>query len=72
MHVFDAAVEKAYGGKRKLHWMEVFAGQKAFDNFQEWLPGETVQAFEEFLVGIKGAAYHPDWRRNPFAECCLA
>ena len=59
VHVFDAAVEKAYGGKRKLHWMEVFAGQKAFDNFQEWLPGETVQAFEEFLVGIKGPLTTP-------------
>ncbi len=59
VHVFDAAVEKAYGGNRKLHWMEVFAGQKAFDNFQEWLPGETVQAFEEFLVGIKGPLTTP-------------
>ncbi|HKJ27323.1 MAG TPA: NADP-dependent isocitrate dehydrogenase [Anaerolineales bacterium] len=59
VRVFDAAVEKAYGGKRKLHWMEVFAGQKAYDNFNEWLPGETVQAFEEFLVGIKGPLTTP-------------
>jgi isocitrate dehydrogenase len=59
VRVFDAAVEKAYGGKRKLHWMEVYAGQKAFDNFGEWLPDETVQAFEEFLVGIKGPLTTP-------------
>jgi isocitrate dehydrogenase len=59
VRVFDAAVEKAYSGKRKLHWMEVYAGQKAFDNFGEWLPDETVQAFEEFLVGIKGPLTTP-------------
>jgi isocitrate dehydrogenase len=59
VRVFDAAVEKAYGGNRKLHWMEVFAGQKAFDNHGEWLPAETVQAFEEFLVGIKGPLTTP-------------
>ncbi|MEJ2485643.1 MAG: NADP-dependent isocitrate dehydrogenase [Anaerolineales bacterium] len=59
VRVFDAAVEKAYGGKRKLHWMEVYAGQKAYDKWGEWLPGETVQAFEEFLVGIKGPLTTP-------------
>jgi isocitrate dehydrogenase len=59
VRVFDAAVEKAYGGKRKIAWMEVFAGGKAYDNFGEWLPGETVQAFEEFLVGIKGPLTTP-------------
>jgi isocitrate dehydrogenase len=59
VRVLDAAVEKAYGGKRKLQWMEVYAGQKAFDNFGEWLPNETVQAFEEFLVGIKGPLTTP-------------
>lgn len=57
--VLDAAVEKAYGGKRKIHWMEVFAGQKAFDNFGDWLPDETVKAFNEFLVGIKGPLTTP-------------
>ena len=57
--VFDAAVEKAYGGKRKIHWMEVYAGEKAFNKFGSWLPDETVQAFEEFLVGIKGPLTTP-------------
>ena len=59
VRVFDAAVEKAYGGKRKIHWMEVFAGEKAFRQFQTWLPDETVQAFTEFLVGIKGPLTTP-------------
>ena len=51
--ILDAAVARAYGGKRKIAWMEVFAGQKAFDRFGEWLPDETVQVFRDFLVGIK-------------------
>ena len=53
VRVLDAAVEKAYGGERKLAWMEVYAGQKAFDKFGEWLPEETITAFKEFLVGIE-------------------
>ncbi len=57
--VFDAAVEKAYGGKRKIHWMEVYAGEKSFLQFQNWLPDETVEAFTEFLVGIKGPLTTP-------------
>ncbi len=57
--VFDAAVEKAYGGKRKIHWMEVYAGEKSFKLFQSWLPDETTQAFNEFLVGIKGPLTTP-------------
>jgi isocitrate dehydrogenase len=59
VRIFDAAVEKAYGGKRTIEWMEVYAGEKAFDQFGEWLPDETVQAFEEFLVGIKGPLTTP-------------
>jgi isocitrate dehydrogenase len=59
VRVFDAAVAKAYGGKRKLHWMEVYAGQKAYDQWNEWLPDETVAAFKEFLVGIKGPLTTP-------------
>ena len=59
VRVFDAAVEKAYGGKRKIHWMEVYAGEKAFKKFQNWLPEETVEAFTEFLVGIKGPLTTP-------------
>lgn len=59
IRVLDAAVEKAYGGKKKIHWMEVYAGQKAYDKFENWLPDETVQAFNEFLVGIKGPLTTP-------------
>jgi len=59
VRVFDAAVEKAYGGKRRIHWMEVYAGEKAFKLFQNWLPDETTEAFKEFLVGIKGPLTTP-------------
>jgi isocitrate dehydrogenase len=59
VRVFDAAVEKAYGGKRKIHWMEVYAGEKSFKMFQSWLPEETTEAFKEFLVGIKGPLTTP-------------
>ena len=57
--VFDAAVDKAYGGKRAIAWMEVYAGQKSFDRFQTWLPDETVDAFRQYLVGIKGPLTTP-------------
>src|SRR6266567_2274087 len=57
--VFDAAVEKAFGGKKKISWFEVFAGQVAKDKFDEWLPDDTVEAFREFLVGIKGPLTTP-------------
>jgi isocitrate dehydrogenase len=59
VRVFDAAVEKAYSGKRKVHWMEVYAGEKSFKLFNTWLPDETVEAFKEFLVGIKGPLTTP-------------
>jgi len=59
VRVFDAAVEKAYGGERKVHWMEVYAGEKAFDMFNSWLPEETVEVFKDFLVGIKGPLTTP-------------
>jgi len=58
-HVFDAAVERAYSGKRRIAWMEVFAGETAFRRFGEWLPDETVKAYREFLVGIKGPLTTP-------------
>jgi len=58
-HVFDAAVEKAYGGERAVSWTEVLAGQKAFDRTGQWLPGETVEAFRSHLVGIKGPLTTP-------------
>ena len=57
--VFDAAVAKAYGGKRRIAWMEVYAGEKAFNRFKDWLPEDTVAAFKEFLVGIKGPLTTP-------------
>ena len=57
--VFDAAVEKSYGGKKKIAWFEVFAGQAAKDKFDTWLPDDTVEAFREYLVGIKGPLTTP-------------
>src|SRR5271167_3684322 len=57
--VFDAAVEKAYGGKRKVAWFEVFAGEKAFNAFKQWLPDETVDAARDFRVSIKGPLTTP-------------
>ena len=68
VRVFDAAVQKAYGGKRKIAWMEVYAGEKAFNKFKTgtpegdakaWLPDDTVDAFKAFLVGIKGPLTTP-------------
>ena len=59
VRVFDAAVEKAYGGKRKVAWYEVFAGEKAMDRFKTWLPDQTVDAFRELRVGIKGPLTTP-------------
>ncbi len=59
VRVFDSAVEKAYGGERKIEWMELLAGQKAFDATGSWLPDETVAAFETYLVGIKGPLTTP-------------
>src|SRR5947207_3831426 len=59
VRVFDAAVEKAFGGKKKIVWKEVLAGQKAFDKTQNWLPDETVEAFGRYLVGIKGPLTTP-------------
>lgn len=57
--VFDAAVEKAYGGNRKIVWKEVFAGENSFNKNGEWLPDATVNAFREYLVGIKGPLTTP-------------
>ena len=59
VRVFDAAVQKAYGGRRKIAWMEVFAGEKAFNQFGDWLPQETVDACQEFRVSIKGPLTTP-------------
>jgi isocitrate dehydrogenase len=59
VRVLDAAVAKAYGGKRKIEWMEVYAGEKSFNMGLGWLPEETLAAFREFLVGIKGPLTTP-------------
>jgi isocitrate dehydrogenase len=59
VRVLDGAVKAAYGSKRRIHWMEVFAGQKAFDLFDNWLPDQTVEACREYLVSIKGPLTTP-------------
>jgi len=59
VRVMDAAVAKAYGGKKKISWFEVFAGETAKNKFDNWLPDDTVEAFKEFLVGIKGPLTTP-------------
>ncbi|MCX5766456.1 MAG: isocitrate dehydrogenase (NADP(+)) [Gemmatimonadetes bacterium] len=59
VRVFDAAVAIAYGGKRKIHWMEVLAGEKAFNATKEWMPAETLEAIREFKIAIKGPLTTP-------------
>jgi isocitrate dehydrogenase len=59
VRVFDAAVQKAYGGKRKIQWKEVLAGEKSFTQLKTWLPDETVEAFAKYHVGIKGPLTTP-------------
>ena len=59
VRVFDAAVETAYGDRRKVAWMEVYAGGKAFNMFNDWLPNETIESFRDFIVGIKGPLTTP-------------
>ena len=58
-HVFDSAVARAYGGRRKIVWFEVFAGEKAHSNFNEWLPNDTLEAISNHLVSIKGPLTTP-------------
>jgi isocitrate dehydrogenase len=59
VRVFDAAVQKAYAGRRRVSWFEVFAGEESFKRFNNWLPDDTVAAFKEYLVGIKGPLTTP-------------
>lgn len=59
VRVFDAAVEKVYGGKRRIHWYEVYAGEKAFNKYQSWLPEDTLKALSEYIVSIKGPLTTP-------------
>ena len=57
--IFDAAVQKAYQGKRQVVWYEIFAGEKAFQKFNEWLPNDSVEAVREFRIAIKGPLTTP-------------
>ncbi len=59
VRVLDAAVSQAYGGKRRISWFEVYAGEKAYQKFSNWLPDDTVEAFREYFVGIKGPLTTP-------------
>ena len=59
VRVFDAAVQKAYGGRRKITWFEVFAGEKAFNAYKDWLPEDTLTAIRQYLVAIKGPLTTP-------------
>ena len=59
VNVFDAAVKKAYDGKRQVKWLEIYAGQKAKDKFDSWLPDETLEAIREYLIAIKGPLTTP-------------
>ena len=59
VRVFDAAVEKAYHGERKINWLEVYAGEKAFNKFNNWLPDDTIEKCREYLVSIKGPLTTP-------------
>ena len=59
VRVFDAAVEKAYQGERKINWLEVYAGEKAFNKFNNWLPDDTIEKCKEYLVSIKGPLTTP-------------
>ncbi|MBC8225569.1 MAG: NADP-dependent isocitrate dehydrogenase [Gammaproteobacteria bacterium] len=59
VRVLDAAVEKAYNGERKIHWLEVYAGQKAFDKYNNWLPDQTIEDCKKYLVSIKGPLTTP-------------
>src|SRR5574338_1086647 len=59
VRVFDAAVAKAYGGRKKIAWVEVFAGEKAFNSFKEWLPEQTIETVRKYKIAIKGPLTTP-------------
>src|ERR1700709_2554713 len=59
VRVFDAAIEKAYAGKKKIEWLEVLAGEKAFNQIGEWMPVATMDAFKKYLLSIKGPLTTP-------------
>ena len=66
--VFDEAVRLAYGGAKKIHWYEIYAGEKAFNRFGQWLPDATLDAIKKYRVAIKGPADHSGGRRHPQLE----
>jgi len=68
VRVFDAAVEKAYGGARKIAWLEVLAGQKAYDKTGNWLPDDTLNAFSDLPGRNQGPAHHAHRRRHPHPQ----
>ena len=70
--VVDAAVQKAYGGKRSIEWMEVYCGEKADRIYGTYMPEETFEALREFIVSIKGPLTHTSWGWYPFPECRAA
>lgn len=70
--IVNTAVELAYVGKRRIEWKEVLAGGKAFEQTGEWLPEATLEAFKEYLVGIKVSIDHSGGRWYPFAERSIA
>ena len=73
LDVVNAAVQKAYSGRRGIVWMEIYSGEKSLDLYgeNEWLPEETLAAMREFLVGIKGPDDHPCRRRHPLSQRAL-
>ena len=70
--VMDAAVKRAYGGKKKISWFEVYAGEASKTKFDNWLPDDTVEAFKEFLVGIKGPLTTPVGGHRPPLQKIIA
>ena len=73
LHAYlEAAVEKAYNGEKKIAWKEVLAGEKAFNQTGEWLPQETLDAIDEYLIAIKGPLTTPIGGGIPFIERCTS
>lgn len=70
--IVNAAVKKAYGNEHEIEWMEVLAGERAFNETGSWLPDETMEAFKKYGVGIKGPLTTPGRRWYPFLECGFA
>ena len=72
IRVLDAAVEKAYKGEKKIAWYEVFAGEKAFNKFNSWLPNDTLTAMREYIVCHQRTSYNTNRWRYSFPERCTS